>query len=129
MGNSQNLAAGPFFVFRERCPQILRVLAIVLRERTGLVRPHRAVTEQNVAVQVVGALGCVLVAYDRREHTGFVVAVRQRRVFLPGMFDRLRIVDRRLVVRQRRHDLHRGVERKFRITRGQSFVPGLTLLR
>ncbi len=128
VGDGQHLSTGPRLVLGEMGPQVLGVLAVVLREGEGLVHPDRTVAEQDVAVQVVGTLGGVFAADDRREHARRIGAVGERRVRVPSVLDRLGFVDRRFLVRKRADNLHCRVEGSLRVAGGQRLVPGAPLI-
>ena len=126
MRDGEHVRAGPRLEVLHVGPEVLGVLAVVLREGQRLVCDAGVAAEEHVAVQVVAADRGPLEADDRREGAGVVVAVGERGVGLPGVADRRLALDRRHVAGQRADDLHRRGEDGVVIAAGQLRVPALS---
>ena len=108
--DGEHLGSCPLLELVEVLPQILGILAIVLRERHRLVGYAGVSTEDDVPVQVVAAEGRVLVADQGRETSRLVVFVGEGRVLFPGRFHHLIGLDRWVLLRERGDNLHRCLE-------------------
>ena len=126
--DGEDLGAGAVLEVRHVGPEVLGVLAVVLREGQRLVGDAGVAAEEHVAVQVVAADRGPLEADDRGEGPGVVVAVGERGVGLPGVADRALALDRRLVAGERADDLHGGGEDRVDVAAGQLGVPALARL-